>query len=157
MKARQLVMLTWFCKNIIQNTDTEFHLCGTNQFDNLVALSSCNEGAMWLSFLFYNTDGLVQDCSNSNSMAMELMHVCRGHIYIYICIYIYVYVYIYIYICVRMCPYTRVCYPHTCVYTYMNFAGVYVTCFHMLVQFACVRVCVCFHLRWNVCYFIVGK
>ena len=42
----------------------------------------------------------------------------------------------------RMCPYTRVCYPHTCVHTYMNFARVYVSCFHMLVQIVCVRVCV---------------
>ena len=50
--------------------------------------------------------------------------MCRGHIY------------------VRMCPYTRVCYPHTCVHTYTNFARVYVSCFHMLVQFVCVRVCV---------------
>ena len=42
----------------------------------------------------------------------------------------------------RVCPYTRVCYPHTCVHTYTNFAHVYVSCFHMLVQFVCVRVCV---------------
>ena len=41
-----------------------------------------------------------------------------------------------------MCPYTRVCYPHTRVHTYTNFARVYVPCFHMLVQFVCVRVCV---------------
>ena len=50
--------------------------------------------------------------------------MCRGHIY------------------VRMCPYTRVCCPHTRVHTYTNFARVYVPCFHMLVQFVCVRVCV---------------
>ena len=43
---------------------------------------------------------------------------------------------------VRMCPYTRVCYPHTCVHTCTNFVRVYVSCFHMLVQFVCVRVCV---------------
>ena len=42
----------------------------------------------------------------------------------------------------RMCPYTRVCYPHARVHTYTNFARVYVPCFHMLVQFVCVRVCV---------------
>ena len=50
--------------------------------------------------------------------------MCRGHIY------------------VRMCPYTCVCYPHTRVHTYTNFARVYVPCFHILVQFVCVRVCV---------------
>ena len=50
--------------------------------------------------------------------------MCRGHIY------------------VRMCPYTRVCYPHTRIHTYTNFARVYVPCFHMLVQFVFVRVCV---------------
>ena len=48
----------------------------------------------------------------------------RGHIYVY------------------MCPYTCVCYPHTCVQTYMNFAHVYVSCIQMLVHIVRVRVCV---------------
>ena len=60
----------------------------------------------------------------NNSLFRYFLHVCRGHIY------------------VRMCPYTRVCYPHARVHTYTNFARVYVPCFHMLVQFVCVRVCV---------------
>ena len=55
----------------------------------------------------------------------------------------------------RMCLYTRVYYPHTCVHTYTNFARAYVSCFHMLVQFVCVRVrvlpsemeCVLFYSR----------
>ena len=52
-----------------------------------------------------------------------------------------------------MCPYTRVCYPHTCVHTYMNFARAYVSCFHMLVECACECVlpsemeCVLFYSR----------
>ena len=53
------------------------------------------------------------------------------------------------YIYVRMCPYTRVCYPQKCVHTYMDFARVYVSCFHMLVQF--VYVCVCASIWDGMC------
>ena len=61
-----------------------------------------------------------------NNSLYGIICMCAGDIYTYICV------------CVRI----RVCVTHICVHTYMNFARVYVSCFHMLVQFVCVRVCV---------------
>ena len=59
----------------------------------------------------------------------------------------------YLCVCVRI----RVCVTRIRVYTHTWALHVYMshafTCWCSM----CVRVCVCFHLRWNVCYFIVGK
>ena len=60
---------------------------------------------------------------------------------------------IYMCVCVRI----RVCVTHIRVYTHTRTLHEYMshafTCWCSL----CVCVCVWFHLRWNVCYFIVGK
>ena len=103
------------------------------------ALYSVN-ALKWKTIFFVCKHILILMTLYNNSL-FGIVCMCAGDIYIY----------------VRMCPYTRVCYPHTCVHTYMNFARVYVSCFHMLALFVRVRACVCLHLTWNVCYFIVGK